>query len=46
MNMLVHKQHEPVGNQLHQNFFILGGAGVQTDSYNTFDGKISRTGSI
>lgn len=46
MKLLVHKQHEPVGNQLHQNIFILGGAGDQTDLYNTFDGKISRTGSI
>ena len=43
MKLLVHKQHEPSGNKLYQNSFILGGAGDQTDSYNTFDGKISRT---
>jgi len=46
MKLLVHKQHEPSGNKLYQNSFILGGAGDQTDSYNTFDGKISRIGSI
>ena len=40
MKLLVHKQHEPSGNKLYQNSFILGGAGDQTDSYNTFDGKI------